>query len=131
MGPHRVAILESGLVTLASTPLSIGERTEVIGRLSLHLLSEGTLVAEIEMQRRTPIAATHDAVESTHPALLDYATLLRLLTDPERHPAITAALEAGAFENEAYDADLGVRLMLDGVAALVARAAGRAPEEVP
>lgn len=122
LGPNRVWWLETGLRALSGTPLSVGERTEVIGRLSLNLLSEATLLAAIEeMDHGLP-------AKVTHPALFDYGGLLRLLADPATHPQITAALEAGVFDpdpNEEYDVDFGLRLMLDGVAALIERASRR------
>ena len=137
-GPNRVWWLETGLRALAGTPLTIGERTEVIGRLSLNLLSEASLLSAIdEMDRRAsqrdgaPSPATDQAAaEAPHPALVDYAGILRLVTDPAVHPETVAALEAGAFDADAdadaeYDTDFGLRLMLDGVAALIERAARR------
>ena len=136
IGPNRVWWLETGLRALAGTPLTIGERTEVIGRLSLNLLSEASLLSAIdEMDRQSRQQADApgpgpDEVtgEAPHPALVDYGRLLRLLADPAVHPETVAALEAGAFDpdpDEEYDTDFGLRLLLDGVAALVARAGER------
>lgn len=131
LGPNQAMFIERGLAALADTPLTWAERTEVIGRLSLHLLSEGTLLAAMELRARAAAAgriADDDTVQ--HPALVDYDALLRRLIDPRRHPNLVAALAAGAFENPDavepdYDPDFGLRLFLDGVAALVARAADR------
>jgi len=66
--------------------------------------------------------------EATHPALVDYATLLRTLADPATHPRIVETLDAGAFDDAPDEAipDDGVAfrvgLFLDGVETLVARA---------
>jgi AcrR family transcriptional regulator len=136
VGPNRLWWLETGLRALAGTPLTMGERTEVIGRLSLNLLSEASLLSAIEeMDRRarqqdgapgpTPDRAADAA---PHPALIDYSGVLRLVTDPAIHPETVAALEAGAFDtdpDDEYDTDFGLRLMLDGVAALIERASRR------
>jgi AcrR family transcriptional regulator len=143
-GPARVAFLERGLRALDGTALTWPERTAVVGRLSLHLLAEGQVVAAEAQAARAAGAAARGgggsggdapgppAGPATHPALLDYAALLRAVTDPAEHPVLTQALDAGAFDDDA-DAeddeghpDWGLRLMLDGVAAVVARAEARA-----
>ncbi|MGJ0223653.1 hypothetical protein ACQUZK_09660, partial [Streptococcus pyogenes] len=100
---HQLRWLERGLEALADSPLDPATRTAVVGALSLHLLSEGRIIAEMSRQRRraAALAAGRDAdgPEVAHPALLDYAALLRRLTTPESHPAITAALAAGGFDD--------------------------------
>ncbi|WP_147794252.1 TetR/AcrR family transcriptional regulator [Cellulomonas sp. Y8] len=134
-GPARVAFLERGLRALDSTPLSWSERTAVVGRLSLHMLAEGQVVAA-EAQAERAYAAAQQADGSTpgpaaHPALVDYASLLRAVTDPQEHPVLAQALDAGAFdadsvaEDDDGRPDWGLRLVLDGVAAVVARAEAR------
>ncbi len=120
MGPHHVAWLESGLATLSGTPLDLGQRTEVIGIVSLHVLSEGSVIAALADQVRAAGGPSGGAAEPKHPVLVDYAGILRLVVDPDRHPTIAAALDAGAFDDdEAWDPMLGLRLVLDGVAALM------------
>lgn len=140
-GPARIAFIERGLRALDGTPLTWSEKTAVVGRLSLHLLSEGQVVAAEARAARAAEAA--EAADSgagedgtqggaPHPALVDYAGLLRAVTDPEQHPVLAEALAAGAFDPEppgvepVEEHDWGLRLMLDGVAALVERAAARA-----
>lgn len=138
-GPARIAFLERGLRALDGTPLSWAERTAVVGRLSLHLLAEGQVVAAEAQAARAREAAgrggdgsSPDARPVTHPALLDYAALLRAVTDPEVHPALARALDAGAFDDDSVAEDddgrpdWGLRMVLDGVAAVVARAEARA-----
>jgi AcrR family transcriptional regulator len=135
-GPARVAFLERGLRALDGTPLSWPERTAVVGRLSLHLLAEGQVVAAEAQAERASAAAAQQADGSTpgpaaHPALVDYASLLRAVTDPQEHPVLAQALDAGAFdadsvaEDDDGRPDWGLRLVLDGVAAVVARAEAR------
>lgn len=121
IGPNRLHWLESGLATLTETPLSPPLRVSVIGMLSLHVLTEGQLVAAIAEQ-----AAGR---RSDHPALIDYATVLRAVADPTAHPHVSAALAAGGFDDDGSGADeephLALTLLLDGVAALIDRAAAR------
>jgi len=136
-GPARVAFLERGLRALDGTPLTWPERTAVVGRVSLHLLAEGQVVAaEAQAARAAEAVAREDggatgAGPAAHAALVDYASLLRAVTDPERHPVLAEALDAGAFDDDAVaedddgHPDWGLRLVLDGVAAVVARAEAR------
>lgn len=138
-GPARVAFLDRGLRALDGTPLTWAEKTAVVGRLSLHLLAEGQVVAAEATAARAAAAAAAGAQDraavpagATHPALVDYAAVLRAVTDPEVHPVLAEALEAGAFDDDAEapddegHPDWGLRLVLDGVAAVVARAEARA-----
>jgi AcrR family transcriptional regulator len=139
-GPARVALLDRGLRALEGTPLTWDERVAVIGRLALHVLSEGQLVAADVLARRAAAAAAgSDAAGGgepgpvLHPALLDFATLLRSVVDPAAFPALGAALDGGGFDDgapdpaggEGGDELLGLRLMLDGVEALMVRARAR------
>jgi hypothetical protein len=74
--------------------------------------------------------------------MMDYNAMLRAVTNPQDHPAITAALDAGAFggdaargdaarDGEARDGEaggvdeaaLGLTILLDGVEAVLGRAA--------
>lgn len=130
-GPQHIGVLESGLTALDGTPLTPAARTDVLGAASLLMLGEGmVLAAAIAAARRAtaPHAGADGAPRAddspSHPALLDYDTLLRRVTTPESHPRITQALAAGAFL--ADDGDTGVafrvELFLDGVAALIDRA---------
>jgi hypothetical protein len=143
-GPARVAFLERGLRALDGTPLSWPEKTAVVGRLSLHVLAEGQVVAAEAQAARAAEAEVAAGGEEApagggtagHPALVDYASLLRAVTDPGEHPVLAQALAAGAFDDaEAEDdegrPDWGLRLMLDGVAAVVARAEARAAARAP
>ncbi|WP_187365324.1 TetR family transcriptional regulator [Cellulosimicrobium cellulans] len=143
-GPARVAFLERGLRALDGTPLSWPEKTAVVGRLSLHVLAEGQVVAAEAQAARAAEVEVAAGGEGTpaggatagHPALVDYASLLRAVTDPGEHPVLAQALAAGAFDDaEAEDdegrPDWGLRLMLDGVAAVVARAEARAAARAP
>lgn len=125
LGPRRVAMLEAGLDTLADTPLTVGRRVEVVGAVSLLMLSEGTLLAASLAPRQAPAPSADGA--AAHPALVDFAGLLRQVTTPDEHPRIQEALAAGGFDADddgAADIAFRVGLMLDGVARLVAEAEG-------
>jgi AcrR family transcriptional regulator len=152
LGPNRIAWIERGLATLEGTGLAEEEKTAIVGTIALHVLTEGQLVAALTMRARAvtagsaagtgrdagddggtadvdPDQAPRDATLE-HPALVDYGALLRRLADPGEHPAITAALDAGAFDDDAQlepvdELGFGLRLLLDGVAVLVQRAAPR------
>lgn len=128
LGPRRVRMIEEGLETLADTPLSVGQRVEVLGAASLLMLSEGILLAAALAPRGTGDERPgRPAGAGTHPALVDFGTLLRLLTTPNSHPRVWEALESGGFDVAPGDDDDGgagfrVDLLLDGVARLVAEA---------
>lgn len=124
IGPNRIMWVEAGLAALEGTPLPHGLRVEVIGFLSLHVLTEGQLIAAYAAQQAGRPAA--------HPAMADWPGLLGLVVDREQHPRLAAALEAGAFggseedDDPAGEQELALRVLLDGIAALIddAEAAG-------
>ncbi|WP_152232373.1 TetR/AcrR family transcriptional regulator [Georgenia ruanii] len=119
MGPNRVAWIERGLRALADVDVSEGLKTAIVGRISLHLLTEGQMLVAV--------TAAATGADSDHPALMDYNAMLRAVTNPDDHPAITAALDAGAFGSEGSgdldEAGLGLTILLDGVEAVLGRAA--------
>ncbi|KAE8766021.1 TetR/AcrR family transcriptional regulator [Georgenia thermotolerans] len=119
VGPNRVGWIERGLRALEDVRVSEGLKTAIVGRLSLHLLTEGQMLVAMR--------AADAGADSDHPALLDFNAMLRAVTNPQDHPAITAALDAGAFSNDGPndvdDAGLGLTILLDGVEALLRRAA--------
>lgn len=119
MGPNRLRWLESGLAALAGTALPVGLRTTVVGMLSLHVLTEGQLLAAV--------ADANAGRATEHPALVDYDAVLRLVADPDEHPHVVEAVGQGAFgpttDPGDYDAEsnLALAMLLDGVEALVRR----------
>lgn len=142
LGPNQLAWLERGMAALAGSPLPPAERTQVVGALALQVQSEGLVIAEVARQRRRAAAlaagGSPDGPEVAHPALLDYGSLLRQLTTPQTHPAITEALEAGGFDDDPVDDGgpgdelafgPGLAFMLDGIEQLVARAAAAQEED--
>jgi AcrR family transcriptional regulator len=118
IGPNRVMWVEAGLAALEDTPLPHGLRVEVIGFLSLHVLTEGQVIAAY--------AAQQAGRPADHPAMADWPVLLGKVVDPERHPRIAEALATGAFgeggdEDPTEDQELALTVLLDGIAALIAR----------
>jgi AcrR family transcriptional regulator len=118
IGPNRVLWVEAGLAALEGTPLPHGTRVGVIGFLSLHVLTEGQLIAAYAAQRAGRPA--------DHPAMADWPGLLGTVVDPERHPRLAEALAAGAFgtpedDDPADEQELALTVLLDGIAALIAR----------
>ena len=119
IGPNRLRWIEHGLAALDDTPLPVDLRVAVIGMLSLHIFTEGQLVAAITDQQA-------GRTTEPHPALMDYGALLRPVVDAEQHPRVADALAHGAFDADAGEdsqaqQDLALTILLDGVAALVAR----------
>lgn len=118
IGPHRLGWIEHGLAAFDDTRLPEDLKVALIGMLSLHVFAEGQLIAAVADQQagRT----------GEHPALVDYASLLRSVVDPEEHPRVAGALAQGAFDTDP-DADprdqpdFALGLLLDGIAALVDR----------
>ena len=98
------------------------ESAQAVG---LHLLTEGQMAAAFQ---DPPPARTADSQAAPqHPALLDFGAMLAATTNPVEHPAITAALEAGAFgdgEEDVEPIELGLTILLDGVESLVRRLTG-------
>lgn len=117
VGPNRVAWIDRGLRALADVDVPEALKTAVVGRLSLHLLTEGQMLVAMR--------AAAAGASSDHPAVMDFDALLRSVTDPQRHPALTAALDAGAFTDEGGagvdHVGLGLSILLDGVTAVLAR----------
>lgn len=118
IGPNRLRWIEHGLAALDDTPLPVDLRVAVIGILSLHVFTEGQLVAAIMDQQA-------GRASEPHPALIDYGAVLRPVVDAQEHPRVAEALAYGAFEAGGEDSqvhqDLALTILLDGVAAQVAR----------
>lgn len=109
LGPNNMAWLEAGLSALAQTRLPEPLKLQLVMNLSLFVIGRARLIAEID-----PGSPESDG---------DWDILERIL-DPERFPAVTAAVRAQAFEQDegAWD-DLfferSLALMLDGYEKLI------------
>lgn len=109
LGPNNMAWLESGLSALAQTRVPEPLKLQLVMNLSLFVIGRVRLIAEID--------PTNPESEG------DWGILERVL-DPERFPAVTAAVRAQAFEQDEgswedlfFERSLG--LMLDGYERLI------------
>jgi AcrR family transcriptional regulator len=105
--PGQLAWLDAGLAALGSTPLS--ERDKMAAVMAVLHFVRGAAALSID-------AGTFDNA--------GYADILRRLVDPSRFPALTAAVDGGAFDPSG-DSSLdefgsGLRQLLDGIAVRVA-----------
>jgi AcrR family transcriptional regulator len=117
--PSQIMWMELGLRALAGTTLSAFEKTEVLLLLSGYIFSYARLAA-------TAADGVQRGFFSTGEEAPAFAGLLRQLADPERYPALLAAVAGGAFtpDREFPDFEFDLQVLLDGVDALVARTAG-------
>lgn len=119
VGPNRLAWMEAMVAALDGLPLSEHEKLEVAGALSSHQLEWARLV-EADGARRRAVA------EQDGGAPVDPNAVIGRLVTPQSHPAIARAVAAGVFGDPGVtpaedELDLGTRLILDGLGALVAR----------
>ncbi|WP_370617293.1 TetR/AcrR family transcriptional regulator [Mumia sp. Pv 4-285] len=127
MGPSAFAWIERGLDALADTPLRDDEKLQAIGAISAYSL------AEARMAHEEATAATRRRAEGK--PVVAFENMIGVLADPAVYPNL-ARLAAGmpampAVDEPGYDElgqaafDFGLDLLLDGIAALIARAEGR------
>ncbi len=118
--PNQVAWLEWGLACLTGTGLREGEKLSAILLVTGYDRNQATLEADIA----TAMAA---GVAGAQP-MASYGRTLARLIDPERFPALHAAIAAGALdapEGEIEEDDMdseftfGLDRVLDGIEALI------------
>lgn len=119
VGPNRLAWMEAMVAALDGLPLSEHEKLEVAGALSSHQLEWARLV-DADAARRRAVA------EQDGGAPVDPNAVIGRLVTPQSHPAIARAVAAGVFDDPGVtpaedELDLGTRLILDGLGALVER----------
>jgi AcrR family transcriptional regulator len=116
IAPNQVVWFERGLWSMRATGLAEFEKISVLLLVNGYVRNEALLAADLE-------AAAAAAGSSLAGAMASYGSLLSGLVDPERFPAISAAIAAGAFDrpdgDRDADFDFGLDRILDGVAALV------------
>ncbi|MDG9705495.1 TetR/AcrR family transcriptional regulator [Streptomyces sp. DH37] len=113
--PHSVAWMERGLACLRGTGLDEGEKIQVILLVSGFVRNEATLAADLQ-------AAARASGRSMEETMASYTRLLGKVTDPERFPAVTAALASGVMDRPDGPDDefvFGLDRLLDGVEVLV------------
>jgi AcrR family transcriptional regulator len=122
LGPNNVRWLEAALRTLTGAPLAEEDKVSIVLLLSGFVRNEVTLTSDVAAA--VAIAATGGAVPAS------YGTALRTLTDAAHFPAVHTVIASGAFDDDVGGAlsqefDFGLSCILDGVAALIDRAAAR------
>lgn len=116
VGPNRLAWMEAMVAALEDTPLDEASKVAAVGMLASHQLDELRLFASWEARER--------AVEDMTAAPYDMDRMLAAVATRDEHPALLRAADAGAFSAAMQDdgVSFGSRLVLDGIAALIARA---------
>lgn len=106
--PNQIAWLEDGLRALGGTGLTEPEKLSVILLVSGYVRNEATLAADLQT--------------ASAPIMPRWGRQIAALTDPERFPALHAALATEVFDQD-DDADdefvFGLERVLDGIEALV------------
>lgn len=118
--PNSVAWMERGLAALAGTGLDEGAKISVVLLVSGFVRNETALMASV-------MAATEAAGSTPDEMMQGWGRLLTRVTDAERFPAVTAALEAGVLDRADGPDDefvFGLERILDGVQALIRRPTG-------
>jgi len=113
LGPNNVAWLENALRALRDTPLSEQQK------LSTVLLVSGFVRNDVTLDLDLAAGAGGAQVMPT------YARILRALIEGGDFPALADAVASGALEDEDdpdSEFEFGLERILDGVAALIARA---------
>lgn len=120
VGPNRLAWMEAMVAALEDTPLDEATKVAAVGTLASHQLDELRLFASWTDRER--------AVQEATSRSYDMDGMLLAVATPDEHPALVRAATAGAFGSAMDDGPVsfGTTLLLDGIAALVARAEGRA-----
>lgn len=116
--PGQLDWLERGLRSLAATPLELDEKMGVVLTLLGYARGQAALVNSLA-------AAADPSFGLSRP----YGEVVADLVDDRRFPALAAAVRAGLFaavppdasDDLRADADFGLGLILDGIAALVRR----------
>ncbi len=123
MGPSAFAWIERGLDALADTPLSDEDKLQVIGAISAYALAEARMAYEEAAaadRRRAagkPVVAFENVIRQlADPA--DYPNLARLAAST---PPVPAVGEPGYDQYGEAGFSFGLELLLDGIAALIAR----------
>lgn len=126
-GPRRLGWIDRGLACLEPTGLDAETRFAYLGALSIQMLGEARI--ELEYTTASPAiaraaGATEEEAAAANNPFPQFEAVLREVTDPQRFPAVAAALDEGLGTEEWISEDgaeaeamIGIRLMLDGIAA--------------
>ena len=119
--PNQLAWTDRALRALGGTGLTEADKTGVVLLVANYMLTTARLSTDLGP------AASGESVAA-------YSTLLDGLVDTRRFPALRTAIDAGAFDyptdategERQFDYAFGLDRILDGVATLIRRSAGRA-----
>ncbi|MGW6689619.1 TetR/AcrR family transcriptional regulator [Streptomyces sp. NPDC054961] len=113
--PNQLAWMERGLAALAGTGLEESEKLSTIILIGGLVRNEATMAADM-MDAIVKSGVSPDQVVG------QYVRMLRLLTDPERHPSVTRLLDSSAFtgsDEPDFQFRFGLGRLLDGLAELI------------
>ena len=114
-GPNQLVWFERGLEALGPTRLAEGEKASSVLLLATYVRTQTQLGVDL-------VRATEAATEAGRPAV-DWAAVVRRVTDPQRFPAVARVIAAGVFDDDpdGYpddEFDFGLQRILDGIDAL-------------
>ncbi|QCB92257.1 TetR/AcrR family transcriptional regulator [Cellulomonas shaoxiangyii] len=125
LGPNRLAWMDAMLACLEDTQVPEAHKVEAVGVLASHQLDWARLESAYTARQRQVAAAGGGQG--------DPDALIARLVSPDEHPALARAVAGGAFDRPAGEPtaeptdraglDFGTTMILDGIAALVARSA--------
>ncbi|MFD4025251.1 TetR/AcrR family transcriptional regulator C-terminal domain-containing protein [Streptomyces sp. NPDC058576] len=121
--PNSLAWWEQGLQALEGSGLDEGDKISVILLISNFVRSEALLMSDLA-------AAVTARGVSPEEVTASYERTLRRLVDPERHAGIARLLESGVMsepDDPEYEFTFGMGVLLDGVEALIRKAADGSP----
>src|SRR5690625_2535055 len=109
LSPRQIAYMELGLAALADTPLTYGDKIQVILAISVAILAE--------------VRLTRDLAQGEQLSTPDYGALIEHLVDRDTYPHMRAAVDEGVFDYEVEDPDedfaFTLNLTLDGIETLI------------
>ncbi|WP_329381133.1 TetR/AcrR family transcriptional regulator [Streptomyces sp. NBC_01351] len=113
--PNQLAWMERGLAAMAGTALRESEKLSTIILIGGLVRNEATMAADM-MDAIIKSGVSPDQVVG------QYVRMLRLLTGPDTHPAVTRLLESDAFtgsDEPDFQFNYGLTRLLDGLAELI------------
>lgn len=115
-GPAQLVWMEAALASLAEVDLHEGQKLQIVSLLHGYARGEAQLSSDL---------AAFGGDQGP-----GYGDVLRAVTSPETHPALTRLVESGVTDgptsyDEEYDLGFGLHTILDGVERLVERVTPR------
>jgi AcrR family transcriptional regulator len=120
LGPSSMHFVERGLAAFDGTGLPVADQMRVIGLLSSYTLSEARMANDAARAARQAM----EAGQPGPPGMSSYEALLRELVDEPTFPRVYQlawSAPAGQPQDERAEFLIGLDIILDGVAALIAR----------